>query len=162
MKKLILLALIFSFLGVAESKAQFEQKGKASFYAKKFHKRKSASGEIYNQDSLVCAHRTLPFGTLLEVYNPSNDKSVVVRVIDRGPFAKKRIIDLSPAAARKLDFIQSGVTTVEIREYKPRRFEPLDEDYLLNIYLLNEELSLLDRRNLFDLSTLAKEDLVMN
>ena len=149
MGKVFLLFFIFSLLGITESKAQFEQKGMASFYAKKFHKRKSASGEIYHKDSMVCAHRTLPFGTILQVYNPKNDKSVLVRVIDRGPFSKKRVIDLSPAAAKELDFIQSGVTMVEIKEYKPFPFKPLDEEYFFTVLFLNERILTLNRKELY-------------
>ena len=71
----------FSFLN-----AQGVQQGKASFYAKSFNGRKTASGERLHPDSLTCAHRTYPFGTKLKVYNPANGRSVIVRVTDRGPF----------------------------------------------------------------------------
>ncbi len=88
-------------------------KGKSSFYASKFHGRKTASGEIYNMFDLTAAHRTLPFGTILEVENLSNGKKVRVRVNDRGPFKADRILDLSLQAARELDFIKQGTTTVK-------------------------------------------------
>lgn len=78
------------------------KKGIASFYAKKFHGRKTASGDRYDQNEMTCAHRTLPFGTELEVTNPETGKSVDVTVNDRGPYKKNRALDLSKAAARKL------------------------------------------------------------
>lgn len=101
-------------LAVCAVKAQ--QTGLATFYGTKFNNRKTASGEIYRKDSMVCAHRTYPFGTMLKVKNVANNKEVVVRVIDRGPFAKRRIIDLSHAAAKELDMVRSGVIQVEVSE----------------------------------------------
>lgn len=95
-----------------------QQTGLATFYGKKFSNRKTASGEVYRKDSMVCAHRTYAFGTLLKVRCLDNNKEVVVRVIDRGPFRKKRIIDLSYAAAKELDIIRHGVAQVELYEYK--------------------------------------------
>lgn len=92
-------------------------RGNASYYADKFHGRRTASGEIYNKDSMTCAHLQYPFGTLLKVRNPLNDRSVIVRVTDRGPFSKNRILDLSRAAARELDIIQTGFAMVEITPY---------------------------------------------
>ncbi len=87
---------------------------KASYYADKFHGRKAANGSIYHRDSLTCAHKTLPFGTVLRVTNPKNQKSVLVTVTDRGPFIKGRTVDLSYAAAHKIGTIQAGVANVEI------------------------------------------------
>ena len=102
----------FSFLS-----AQNAQKGKASFYAQKFHGRKTASGERLHLDSLTCAHRTYPFGTKLKVYNPANGRSVVVKVTDRGPYVRGRIIDLSWRAAKELGIISQGVATVFVQKY---------------------------------------------
>lgn len=82
-------------------------KGVASWYGGKFHGRRTASGTIYNKNELTCAHRTLPFGTNVQVTNPENGAQCNVKVTDRGPFHGKRIIDLSKAAARKL-----GITGV--------------------------------------------------
>lgn len=87
--------------------------GISSFYADKFHGRQTANGEIFDMYALTAAHKTLPFGTLLEVENLSNNKKVVVRINDRGPFVGNRILDLSYAAALELDLIKSG--TAEIR-----------------------------------------------
>lgn len=101
--------------------------GEASYYAAKFHKRRTASGEILDLNDLVAAHRTYPFGTRVRVTNLANDRSVVVRIIDRGPFARgrsgDRIIDLSRRAAEELDFIRQGVTKVrvEVLEFGPGR-----------------------------------------
>jgi len=89
--------------------------GLSSYYAKKFHGRKTANGEIFDMYKLTAAHRFLPFGTILEVTNLSNHRSVRVRVNDRGPFAGNRILDLSYGAARKIDMISSGVSQVKIR-----------------------------------------------
>ncbi|MCK5741652.1 MAG: septal ring lytic transglycosylase RlpA family protein [Chlorobi bacterium] len=88
--------------------------GKASYYADKFHGRQTASGEIFNMNKMTCAHKTLGFGTRLLVKNLGNGKTVIVRVNDRGPFVGNRILDLSKAAAQKLDMIRSGVIDVEI------------------------------------------------
>lgn len=90
--------------------------GKASYYGKKWNGRKTASGEVFNTDSLTCAHKTLPFGTMLKVTNQKNGKSVIVRVTDRGPYIEGRIIDLSLAAATKIDMVHSGVAPVEIAQ----------------------------------------------
>jgi rare lipoprotein A len=89
--------------------------GVASFYAHKFEGRKTASGELFRQDSLTAAHKYLPFGTLVEVVNLSNDSVVVVKINDRLPQSSKRTIDLSYAAATQLKFIKKGLTKVEIR-----------------------------------------------
>ena len=96
--------------------AQDVQQGKASFYAQKFHGRMTASGERLHRDSLTCAHRSYPFGTLLRVYNPANGRSVMVRVTDRGPYVRGRIIDLSWRAAKELDIISKGVAMVVVQK----------------------------------------------
>ncbi len=90
------------------------EQGKASYYGDKFNGRKTASGEIYDQNKLTAAHPTLKFDTVVKVMNLFNDKSVVVRINDRGPYAKNRIIDLSKAAAKKLDMAKAGVVEVLI------------------------------------------------
>ena len=108
--------------------AQGVQTGKASFYAIKFSGRKTASGERLHHDSLTCAHRTYPFGTQLKVTNPSNGRSVIVRVTDRGPYVKGRIIDLSVRAARELGIISQGIAPVIVERYNPSiiPFKPED------------------------------------
>lgn len=92
-------------------------KGNASYYSDKLHGRRMANGEPYNKDSMTCAHRKFPFGTRLKVRNPLNDRTVIVRVTDRGPFSKRFIIDLSRAAARELGIIAAGFSLVEITPY---------------------------------------------
>lgn len=92
----------------------FTETGHASWYGKKFHGRKTASGEVYDMFKLSAAHKTLPLPSYARVTNLSNRKSVIVRVNDRGPFGRPRIIDLSYAAAKQLDIIQHGSSQVEI------------------------------------------------
>lgn len=92
----------------------FRQKGKASWYGKKFHGKKTSSGETYNMHAMTAAHKTLPLGTYVRVHNLNNGKSIEVRVNDRGPFVRGRIIDLSYAAATKLNIVGPGTAPVEI------------------------------------------------
>ncbi len=92
----------------------FVQEGVASWYGKKFHRKKTASGEIFNMWDKTAAHNTLPFGTHVKVENLSNQREVVVRINDRGPFVKGRIIDLSYGAAREIGLIGPGVTRVRM------------------------------------------------
>ena len=87
---------------------------KASYYADKFHGKKTASGKLYSRDSLTCAHKSFPFGTILKVTNPRNEKEIYVKVTDRGPFVRGRSIDLSYAAAKKIGVIGHGVASVDI------------------------------------------------
>ena len=93
------------------------QRGKASFYSKRATGSRTSSGERIHHDSLTCAHRTYPFGTLLLVTNERNGRQVVVRVTDRGPHSRGRIIDLSHGAARKLGIIDQGVAMVKVERY---------------------------------------------
>ena len=90
------------------------QEGKASYYAHKFHGRPTASGEIYDENDMTAAHRTLDFGTTVRVTNLYNGKQVVVRINDRGPFVEGRIIDLSYKAAGEMDMIAAGVVKVRV------------------------------------------------
>jgi rare lipoprotein A len=91
------------------------ESGVASYYAHKYHGRKTASGERFDMNDMTAAHKTLPFGTRVRVTNVSNGKSVTVRINDRGPFVKGRVIDLSLAAAKKLDMVNAGVAQVRLR-----------------------------------------------
>ena len=101
-----------SFFILHSSFSQTPQKGKASYYSKKATGARTSSGERLHHDSLTCAHRTHPFGTMLKVTNPKNGKSVVVKVTDRGPFGRGRIIDLSWRAAKELGMLAQGVAMV--------------------------------------------------
>jgi rare lipoprotein A len=91
------------------------QTGIASWYGPPYSGRHSANGEVFDTEKLTAAHRTLPFDTWLEVTNLVNNKSVDVRITDRGPFVDGRIIDLSLAAARELDMVQAGIVRVRIK-----------------------------------------------
>lgn len=94
--------------------------GRASYYALELKGNRTASGEIYDPTKLTAAHPTLPFGTMVRVTNLYNQQSVIVRINDRGPRVKSRIIDLSYAAAEKLDFIKQGIAQVSIEVVKER------------------------------------------
>lgn len=89
-------------------------RGYASFYSDKFNGQKTSSGEIYDKDKLTAAHPDLPFGTIVEVRNLTNNKKIRVRINDRGPFISGRIIDLSRSAAEAIGMIQTGIVEVEI------------------------------------------------
>lgn len=90
------------------------ENGIASWYGHPYHGRASASGEIYDMETLTAAHRTLPFGTWVRVHNLSNSRTVEVRITDRGPFVDGRIIDLSHAAARAIEMIGPGTAPVRV------------------------------------------------
>ena len=95
------------------------QRGKGVWYGGKFHGRKTASGERFDKNGMTAAHLTLPFGTMVRVTNLRNQRSVKVRITDRGPYGKKgRIIDVTEAAARKLDMIKAGVVPVKVQVVK--------------------------------------------
>lgn len=89
-------------------------RGVASYYGSDFHGKKTASGEQFDMYDLTAAHRTLPFNTLVKVTNLENNKSVVVRINDRGPFKKGRIVDLSLGAAKKINLIETGTAEVKL------------------------------------------------
>ena len=91
---------------------------KASWYGPGFHGQKTANGEIYNQNSFTAAHKSLKFGTLLKITNLKNNKSVVIRINDRGPYIHGRDLDLSKAAATELGFISKGVSKIKVEEIK--------------------------------------------
>lgn len=106
--------ILATILSLSTTTALAQSKGKASYYGNKFHGRRTSDGSRYHKDSLTCAHRTLPFGTLLKVRNQKNGREVVVKVTDRGPFGPGRIVDLSMAAAREIGMVQQGVVPVEV------------------------------------------------
>lgn len=99
---------------MSNSRGYVEQ-GIASWYGKKFHGRRTSNGEKYDMYAMTAAHKTLPLPTYVRVTNLSNGRSTVVRVNDRGPFHQNRVIDLSYAAAQKLDMVHSGTALVEVR-----------------------------------------------
>ena len=89
-------------------------KGVSSFYAEDFHGKLTANGEVYDMYGVTAAHKTLPLGTVCRVTNLANSKSLILRINDRGPYIKGRILDCSYGAAKKLDFINQGTTKVKI------------------------------------------------
>lgn len=92
--------------------------GQASYYSDKLHGNTTANGEKYDKRAMTCAHKTYPFGTMLKVTNTTNGKSVTLRVNDRGPFKAGRIVDVSGAAAEKLDMKTAGVVNVKVEVVK--------------------------------------------
>ena len=114
MKARLITTIIISLLCLVCTQAQ--QVGMASFYAKNI-RGKMASGQRYHKDSMVCAHRTYPFGTKLKITHLKNHKSVIVKVADRGPFGRGRIVDISWGAAEKLGMIAAGVAKVKVERF---------------------------------------------
>lgn len=100
------------------TEAEYFQNGVASFYGEKWNGRRTANGEIFNTYELTAAHKTLPFGTKVRVTNEANGKSVVVRINDRGPFVKGRIIDMSKSSFAQIASLSAGVADVEIEVVK--------------------------------------------
>lgn len=115
------------------------QTGIASYYANMFNGRKTANGEIFNNAHMTAAHRTLPFGTLLEVTNLRNGRSVIVRVNDRGPYVRPRVIDLSKAAARKIGMQHHGITRVKISVINPGTQVAKASENTEGLYALNSK-----------------------
>lgn len=105
-KKIIIILLLFIY--------NISYSQKASYYATNFNGKITASGKIFDNNKLTCAHKYLPFGTKLKVTNIKNNKSVIVTVIDRGPFIKERAIDLSQKAFKSIASLKSGFITVKI------------------------------------------------
>ena len=115
--------------------------GKASYYSDKLHGRTMSNGRPYHRDSMTCAHLKFPFGTMLKVKNPINDKEVIVTVTDRGPYSKRYIVDLSRAAAKELGLIHRGWAMVEITPYIPQKVPYKLKQELPEIPELNIEYS---------------------
>ncbi|NPV83837.1 MAG: septal ring lytic transglycosylase RlpA family protein [Candidatus Aminicenantes bacterium] len=136
---LILLAALYSCRPsrpeVSPPPAGFVETGIASWYGQEFHGRPTSSREIFDQNDLTAAHPTLPFGTMVLVTNLENGRQVTVRINDRGPFVKGRIIDLSYAAARLLGLIGPGTARVrlEVTGYEPPAVEPRSGAYILQV-----------------------------
>ena len=115
--RLIFAALIALLAGCAgQPLGDYHAQGKASYYGAYHHGKKTASGERFDQHALTAAHRTLRFGSRVRVTNLRNDKSVIVRINDRGPYSRGRIIDLSKHAARQIGMLNAGVATVQVQQ----------------------------------------------
>lgn len=119
---LLISVLMFSLPVCAQT-----QTGKASYYSKKWTGRRTASGHRIHHDSMTCAHRTYPYGTLLRVTNQKNGRQVVVRVTDRGPFGRGRIVDLSWGAAKAIGMLSAGVVPVTVERVDSLALEPKPE-----------------------------------
>lgn len=126
------------FTGISE----FTESGKASWYGKKFHGHLTSNGERYNMYAMSAAHKNLPLPSYVKVTNLKNNKKIIVRVNDRGPFHEGRIIDLSYAAANKLDMLKSGTADVQITllhfEKDDQHEEPLSADFYIQ-YLVTSK-----------------------
>lgn len=110
----------------------FEEVGTASWYGAEFHGKQTANGEIYNSGDMTAAHRTLPLPSVVRITNLNNNKSAVVRVNDRGPFAKNRVIDVSEKVAEVLEFKNKGTADVKVELMRENTDEMLDSLGILN------------------------------
>jgi rare lipoprotein A len=118
--RLIILLAAVAITSCSGSK-KFTETGKASFYSNKFQGRKMANGEPYRKGKLTAAHKTLPFGTKVKVTNQQNGKTVKVKITDRGPHTRNRIVDLSLAAANRLDMVDAGTAPVKLKVIRRSR-----------------------------------------
>ena len=132
----LIFCLIFS------SFAYSQHIGNATYYSQKLKGRHTSDGGRYYPDSMTCAHRTYPFGTILKVRNPKNEREVIVTVTDRGPFQKRLIIDLSYSAAKELDIIRIGIAKVEITKLNSM---PVNRIILQPIIVALSEIKLLKK-----------------
>ena len=136
MEKLLLLLSLLVFTCSIYSQENII-KGKVSYYANKFHGRKTASGKRFDNTKLTCAHKTLPFGTFLKIINPMDGRFVIGEVIDRGPYIKKRVVDLSRSAFSKIGSLEKGILNVEIEKIDSKKmknlvYEPMNKKYEQN------------------------------
>ncbi|TBU89499.1 septal ring lytic transglycosylase RlpA family protein [Phytopseudomonas dryadis] len=111
---LLVAAILTGCSSFGGAPGDYRAEGKASYYGKAHHGNKTASGERFDQNALTAAHRTLPFGTRVKVTNLNNNRSVVLRINDRGPFTRGRIIDVSYKAAEALGMLRAGVAPVRV------------------------------------------------
>jgi rare lipoprotein A len=124
-KGLLYVLILFSILDCSDVPTKkdsnwigYTESGKASYYAMKFQSKKTASGELYDKAKKTAAHKSLPFGTIVKVTNKQNSKSVIVKINDRGPFVKGRIVDLSNSAFSSIANLDAGVIEVKIEVIK--------------------------------------------
>ncbi|MGK7393081.1 MAG: septal ring lytic transglycosylase RlpA family protein [Candidatus Cyclobacteriaceae bacterium M3_2C_046] len=110
----IILIFFVLLISCKKDEEPYSQTGYASYYANSFEGQETSSGEIYQSEDMTAAHKFLPLGTKIRVTNLENNQSIQVTVNDRGPYAQNRILDLSKAAAEKLNFVEEGETKVEI------------------------------------------------
>ncbi len=139
--------------------AFFEESGKASWYGNQFHGRKTSSGERYDMNAMTAAHPTLPIPSYAKVTNLKNGKEVIVRINDRGPFSSSRVMDLSLAAAKKLDFVNQGVARVKVEQLLPGKVtEPTPSIYVT----LNSFSSVADAQGFMKTTQLELEKIAKN
>ena len=125
LKQLFILAtLVVTISSCASSSPEFgkrgyTEEGKASYYSRKLQGRKMANGEPYRRGKLTAAHKTLPFGTKVKVTNLQTNQTVKVKITDRGPYVRGRIVDLSEAAAKRIGSVNAGVVPVKMKVIKP-------------------------------------------
>ncbi|UTY31256.1 septal ring lytic transglycosylase RlpA family protein [Treponema putidum] len=123
-KTIFILILSLSIIGSLTAQGEIiSEETYASYYGEAFNGRPTANGEIFDMNTYTAAHKTLPFGTLVEVTNLENGKKVIVRINDRGPFVGNREIDVSKAAAKALDMLSHGVVRVRLRKIDPANME---------------------------------------
>lgn len=130
-RKVILLIclMVMGFSAAAQVDSLLIQEGTASFYGKKFHGKRTASGEVFSLDSMTAAHKRLPLGTWVRVINQKNNLSVVVRINDRLPSYSKRQIDISRTAAERIEMVRDGLANVRIEAADLAQLEKLVEYY---------------------------------
>ena len=114
-----------------------DPQGRASWYGTTAHGKQTANGEIYNRYALTAAHKTLPFGTVVRVHNLQNDKHVLVRINDRGPFVKGRIVDVSFKAAQVLEMVTAGVVPVHLEIVAGKEGKPINGENAFYIHIAN-------------------------
>ena len=117
----IVICLLSSCARHATSWKGYTEQGNASYYADKFQGKKMANGQPYRKGKLTAAHKKIPLGTQVRVTNPKNHRSVKVKITDRGPHTRGRMLDLSRTAASRLGIVQAGVAPVKIKVLKPKK-----------------------------------------
>ncbi|HKR03316.1 MAG TPA: septal ring lytic transglycosylase RlpA family protein [Bacteroidia bacterium] len=163
LQRAIIILLLFLFLKNSgnenNSAKKYSEEGYASFYAEGFHGKKTASGELFNMADYTAAHRTLAFGTYLRVTNLKNNYTIIVRVNDRGPFSKNRIIDLTEGAARRIGSYKHGVVRVKVEEIDLLQITP-ELDSIFNCNSVTDCLGNSETLSGFSLSLWRSEDLL--
>ncbi|SPY32695.1 RlpA-like protein [Pasteurella canis] len=142
-----------------EAKA-YSREGIASFYHRKFHGRKTSNGEVYNENLYTAAHKTLPINSYVLVTNLRNNRKVIVRINDRGPFVKGRIIDLSRAAAREIGIVGSGISKVRVEMFAVDRQGKISGPATSSLTKLAKNQAILTRLEMDSIGTAISEPIV--
>ena len=127
------------FLAGSAGADEYDVRGRASWYGTTAQGKQTANGEVFDKHALTAAHKTLPFGTVLRVYNLRNKRHILVRVNDRGPFVQGRIVDVSRRAAEQLKMMRAGVTSVAIEVISNARGEPLNRENSFYLHVADEK-----------------------